>query len=1080
MCIVLTFVKNRRGASSPAARSAMMAPTTATATRLMSIAAIFSVLLLVATGTYPDAWAQTGSYVDSVTFIKQTGEAAAINGLINNDMDMYYHPISNTGAEQVRDAGHDVYTSVGGTVYSIYVNPTDDPSEGFNPFSLQGARYALNYMFDRDGIVDNLLGSGSTLLSPITPQQRDYLLVYKSMESLGISYDLDEADRLFEEALEAAGASKQQGVWYYDGQRLDVKVFIRNDDPIRYEIGQDLADNLEGVGFVVDRIYGDLFDTYDAVYGSDPADQGWHLYTEGWGGFSPFSTAESLLASYYAPWAENLPGGDDDETWTYQNEMLDALTSDLYYAKYNTQLERAMLVSHANTAGILESVRVFLATADLSHAVRDGVTGVVNAPGGGIDNKYTILNAQLPDGDLNLDVGVLHVAQSSWNPVGGLSDSYSQHAWTLLRDGAYLVNPHNADLVDSRNVFVSVEAAAGPDEKLVISDGAVIWDPNSDSWVAPDVMQATSKVVIDLRLSNWHHGIPMDVDDLLYLVYYSLENPEPGQRQDLVAVRVVDVDTIEVYIDYWDEDHDEIAARAGMWPSLPWEIHAAMVAVVDAGDAYWTSSAANLHNSSWLDMLDAGDAYKIWAQLNTFMSDDNHIQEFLYTDADEDARYAAATQWIDDKNHAVIGNGAFYLDTYTYDSNGAITDMTLQRFDDSSYPFEQGHWEFLTTSEQLAGTITIGSLASESGNAIRYGAEIRAAADLAISDFNEYLDIRGDSWRLNAERLDTETNPDVALQHLQTLNSQGIKIVDGPGVDIITRDVLDYADQNGMLLFSCCSSVPSNAISGDALFRMVPSQDKHAAAIVSLMRGHGVSHVVLVGLSAGWASELLAEAREDIKQMQGISAIHDDTILYDGVDGISDAVAELADIVGQAVDQYDNSNRIAVLHAGFGEGAEFLKAASAHDVLHDVQWFGADQNTAWPNIADDPQAAAFAVNVLFTSVQPSVVPGNLINNDIHSHLHSMGITPSPYSSYAYDTIWLLGLSILDAHSSDPADVMEQVPDTAKERVGAVGSNELDANGDLADTIYQAWRLVDGQWQEYNGQKPSEPPKSCRR
>ena len=38
---------------------------------------------------------------------------------------------------------------------------------------------------------------------------------------------------------------------------------------------------------------------------------------------------------------------------------------------------------------------------------------------------------------------------------------------------------------------------------------------------------------------------------------------------DVTAVNVLDGDTIEVYIDYWNEDKAVIAAVAGLWPTIP-------------------------------------------------------------------------------------------------------------------------------------------------------------------------------------------------------------------------------------------------------------------------------------------------------------------------------------------------------------------------------------------------------------------------------------------------------------------------------------------------------------------------------
>lgn len=653
-----------------------------------------------------DASAETlGAYVDSVTFTKQD-PAAAVDNLIAGDIDMYYLSISKAESQAVRDAGHRAIQSTGGTVYSIYVNPTTDTTNGFNPFSQQEARYAINYLIDRGDIIENVLpNSGSELFSVITPGHPDYGLVQDVLAPLGLRYDPAEADRLFEAALVPAGASKNSdGRWTYGGQPIEITVFVRSDDAVRKSIGDRLVADLDRAGFAVNPVYGDLFAAYGAVYGSDPADQMWHLYTEAWGGFGTVKYDNSRLATYYAPWSENLPGGLEDGLWSYRHAELDRLTLLLYNMSYNSQDERASLVEDAVRLAVQESVRIFFASEHQSYAVRDGVTGVINAPGSGIANRFTPINAQLPSGDTDLNIGVRHVAQSSWNPVGGLSDSYSLDVWYVLSDPGAVRNPHTADLIPARNVYASVETA-GPDGVLAIPPGAVIWDADDREWVGlPSGKGAVSKVTIDLRFSEWHHGQPMDMNDIFYAIYLQFEHGVLDDDPRIpVGLRVPDTgrDTIEVYLDYWHFDEDEIAAVATTWSVLPWEVYAAMELAVKNEQTHWDSAAASDRGVSWLDMLDASDTALIRGHLVALKDTGHpgHMPDFLppgATTAYVDERYDAAISWIDTRGHLAVSNGPFYLDSYSAGSDGAIVELTVKKYDDPSYPFAAGHWNALT------------------------------------------------------------------------------------------------------------------------------------------------------------------------------------------------------------------------------------------------------------------------------------------------------------------------------------------------------------------------------------------------
>lgn len=1082
----------------------------AASNRPVAALAAFAMLALAAAITVaPEhAEAAAGSFVESVTIAKYDSSSAAVDALLAGEIDMYYDSITAAEIQRVSEAGHDVYESPGGTFYSIYVNPVDDFTNGFNPFSQQGARYALNYVVDRGYIVDSLLmGSGAEMFSALPPDHYDYPLIYNEVESLGFSHDLDEADRLFTEALIPAGAQKVNGVWHHGGQPVVIKMFIRSDDPVRLQFGERLASDLQGMGFGVQKSYGNLLDAGSRVYASDPADQQWHIYTEGWGNSRTVKYDNLFLSIFYAPILGNLPGQGEDHAWNYQNNLLDALTIGLYLERYDSQEGRAELVSAMNLVGVTESVRVFLATEHESYPVRAGTTGVVNAPGHGITPRYTPLNVQLPGGDTSLSIGTNHVVQSSWNPVGGFTDVYSNNVWSLLRDTDHIRNPHNADLLDSRNILVSVETE-GPDGKLDVPPGAMTWDPEAHAWspVGPGE-QAVSKVVFDLRLGNWHHGVPMDINDVLFPITFNVEHLVMHNHEEIldsdpratlyssgrfVAVEVIDGDTIVLYVDYWHFDEDEIVATAGIWPFLPWEMYQAMDQTVHAGEADWDSSAARAHSGNWLDMLDADDAALVRGHLSDLRNSGNGIPDFLYDTRDAayvNARYDAAMSWIDGKGHMVISNGPFYLsDLIERDAGGVITSMMLKQFDDPSYPFGAGHWGAFADFEPLSGDVVIGSLAPVTGNAYRYGEETRAASDLAISHFNEYLDQRGEKWSLKQIRIDTETDPAAALAGLMALDGQNVKLVNGPVIDIITQNVLGYANSNDMVLVSCCSSSPTNAIPGDALFRMLPDQRVHAAEIVRLMTAHpalNLKHVVPVGIDNPWATELLGAAKGGFED-RGVT--FSDIITYDASfvqgDGfvagaeMAAAAEALADEVRLVTGQ-SRAHNVAVLYVGFGEGPLFLKAAAAHDVLDDVRWFGADQNTASPNISDDPESAAFASAVSFTAVQPSV-PDNLLTREIRAHLAEMSIAPSPYSSYAYDAVWVLGLAILDAQSSDPADVIQHIKPAAMRHVGAIGSTELNDNGDLASGIYQAWLFSeDGQWSRYYLAAEPSSTRTCR-
>jgi len=114
------------------------------------------------------------------------------------------------------------------------------------------------------------------------------------------------------------------------GKPIEITIFIRSDDPVRKSIGEILAGELQKIGFTIKKDFGDLNKAFVVVYGSDPSDLKWSLYTEGWGR-SAFVRYDSVgLGQMYAPWFSSMPGFNVPAYWNYKNDRLDELTQKIY------------------------------------------------------------------------------------------------------------------------------------------------------------------------------------------------------------------------------------------------------------------------------------------------------------------------------------------------------------------------------------------------------------------------------------------------------------------------------------------------------------------------------------------------------------------------------------------------------------------------------------------------------------------------------------------------------------------------------------------------------------------------------
>ena len=649
-------------------------------------------------------FAEKGSKVNEIKFIQYLDENTALEEVRNGNLDMYYFRISSDRIESIESReGIQVFESTGGS-YSILVNPV--VSDEFNPFSIKEVRFALNYLIDRKLIVNELMGGyGSEMISYYSPYNPDYLSIISQLESFHFRYNPTLAENMISDALVANGAEKIDGLWSINGKPIEITIFIRSDDTVRKSIGELISSDLRKIGFIVNKDYGDLNKAFVIVYGSNPVDVKWHLYTEGWAS-SAFVRYDSVgLAQMYSPWFSNMPGFNNPTYWNYQNENLDSLTQRIYTGDFKSAKERTELIQQAIVEGLNESVRIFIASKLDQYVVNEKINGVINDFGAGVPSRFTPINVQ-SDSD-NLVIGVKQIYQGAWNPIMGLSDSYSRHIWGVISDPGVFKHPYTGLTFPIRTSW-NVETA-GPDGTIDLPDDAIIWDPSQQTWknVEEDT-KSTSKVTFDLLLGNWHHGQKMDMNDILHSLYFTIEwGSDTGEGDKtfdteftpraiqvvntIIGVKPLDEDTIEVYVDYWHFDKSEIADWASMWSVMPWELVSAMEQSVIDGKVSFSRSGATSKNVNWLSLIVPNDAKIIEGYLSDFKNSNyipSALKFFVSNQKYFESRYDASINWIQENNHAIISNGPFFLDSYSPESRT----ITIIAFDDPTYPIKSGTW----------------------------------------------------------------------------------------------------------------------------------------------------------------------------------------------------------------------------------------------------------------------------------------------------------------------------------------------------------------------------------------------------
>ena len=358
----------------------------------------------------------------------------------------------------------------------------------------------------------------------------------------------------------------------------------------------------------------------------------------------------------------------------------------------------------------------------------------------------------------------------------------------------------------------------------------------------------------------------------------------------------------------------------------------------------------------------------------------------------------------------------------------------------------------------LAGEIKLGLLVATSGDFGAYGQENIEAAMLAESEFNKYLEEAGENWSIQMVTENTQSDPDIALEKIKMLDAAGVKLISGPETSASIISTKEYAASNDMLLFSCCSVAPSLAIPGDNVFRLITDDTKQGAVFSLLFEHEEINAIVPVWRGDVWGDGLSEAVKKDFTD-----GVMDEGIRYDVNAGeFSEQAKDLAGRVQGYADEYGIEN-VAVLYIGFGEIVKFVEAASAHEILGDVRWFGTDSNTNDVALVKGA-TVAFIENTQFTTVQVSA-SGESAFNKVRDYVkENLGREPNSFAHSTYDTIWLIGLAMLEAQSQEAGPVAAALPAVAAKYEGAIGSTTLNDAGDLADADYSIWGVRDGQWE----------------
>ena len=679
-----------------------------------------------------------GGWLDEIDVSVVAGDSA-LSQLQAGTIDFYSFNLASDSYPAIKEAGLPSTQAFGG-YYGISLNPAVfTEATRLNPFSNRKIREALNWLIDRNYINQEIYAGGSLpKLLPITTQLVEYTNLIDTARALEAKYAFnpDKAKEVIDAEMPGMGAELADGKWAFNGEPITLTFLIRSDgDGTRQPMGDYVSNQLETVGFTVDRQYKTSSEAFPIWQGTTAADGQWHLYTAGYipSGLGSLRDESGNIQQSYLNTSiqasEPVISNVSDEEF---QELGDALAQ----GQYSSKDERNQMMARALELSLEDSLFVWTIDQQVYAPYRENVQVTSDLATGPESTNVGPYNLRLRDQEGGtMKVGTNDLYTQPWNSVGG--SNWVWDAWVMrmttmgtsnitggggLMADPYTGLPHPQRIVSAELTYkeglpitqnldwLTVNTAPQVD---VPEDAWVDWDATEQRWITaaekfPDGLTANVKSVVvypdDLfETVKWHDGSPISVGDF---VMSMIEGFDPGKEESPIydaslalsinagleqfkGYRITSTDplTIESYGDTYYSDAE--LNITPIWPQSPfgltgensWPVLAISNLAEAAGELAYTQDKADneqIENTSWVGgpSLEILSKYLDQAASESYIPFEPTLGEYI-TKEEADLRYANLKQWFEDHGHFWVGTGPYYLDqVFTTEKTAVLKNNT--------------------------------------------------------------------------------------------------------------------------------------------------------------------------------------------------------------------------------------------------------------------------------------------------------------------------------------------------------------------------------------------------------------------
>jgi peptide/nickel transport system substrate-binding protein len=658
----------------------------------------------------PEPVDRRGAWLDTIIVVEEPLAEMALVRLEAGDIDIAAHQL-DTATLINRLNQSDQLTGIRNIAsyneLTFNVAGPEFNNGNLNPFAVPRIRAAMNWLIDRNYIVQEIMGGAGVprwvAINSSTPDYARMLDVIKPIEHY-YAYDLERARTVIGEEMRRLGAKQVNGVWHYNEAPVELFVLSRSED-MRREIGEYVTLQLEKIGFAT--LHESKIASEAATYWitGDPNEGLFHIYTGGWiSGFIPRDQGANF-ALFYTPsglafplWQEYTP-----------TEELAGIAQRLDHNDFRSMEERREMFARALALAVDDSSRIWLADRITATPMRTEVEVAGDTYAGMISGlwAYTIRRADNVGGSIVL--AVPSFLSQPWNPISGSSNVYDRLLRVATADLPVIAHPHTGlflpNWLERAEVVVQEDLPVERTLNWVDLSFAEMIEVPPDAWGDWDAATQTFLTVGELHPEGqtalrkstvyypenlyervrWHDGSPLSPADfvLALILRFDLakeesvwfdESLKPEMDAFMTSFKGLRIASIHpLVIETWSDTFhlDAEMMVDDWWPDYgsgmgSW--HAVTLGLLsqERGEVAFTDALATEMEVEWMSFVSGPALASLRTSLEQARTDNAIPFEATLGDyisvQEARARWENLTEWERRRGHLWIGTGPYYLE----------------------------------------------------------------------------------------------------------------------------------------------------------------------------------------------------------------------------------------------------------------------------------------------------------------------------------------------------------------------------------------------------------------------------------